>query len=162
MTSVQYQFKSKLGPIFLLASEKGLVGVYMEKQDVPMVRTLSNSDPAHKILRTAADQLKEYFQGKRKRFDLPLVLEGTTFQKKVWRELSKIPYGLTHTYKEIAQKIRHPRAVRAVGNANGKNRFCIILPCHRVIATNGTLGGYSYGLEVKRRLLKLESTEINL
>jgi methylated-DNA-[protein]-cysteine S-methyltransferase len=78
MTSVQYQFKSKLGPIFLLASEKGLVGVYMEKQDVPMVRTLSNSDPAHKILRTAADQLKEYFQGKRKRFDLPLVLEGTS------------------------------------------------------------------------------------
>ena len=101
-------------------------------------------------------QLEEYFDGRRKEFDIPIKLRGTEFQKKVWNELLKIPYGATVSYKDIAIKIGNPKACRAVGMANHNNPILIIVPCHRVINENKKLGGYALGLDLKRRLLELE------
>lgn len=101
-------------------------------------------------------QLEEYFDGRRKEFDIPIKLRGTEFQKKVWNELLKIPYGATVSYKDIAIKIGNPKACRAVGMANHNNPILIIVPCHRVINENKRLGGYALGLDLKRKLLELE------
>ena len=101
-------------------------------------------------------QLEEYFAGRRRGFDLPLDLRGTDFQKRCWQELLKIPHGETRSYAEIARAIGNPAAVRAVGLANGKNPIAIIVPCHRVIGSDGSLTGYGGGLDVKRQLLELE------
>ncbi|MFQ5445115.1 MAG: methylated-DNA--[protein]-cysteine S-methyltransferase, partial [Nitrospinales bacterium] len=99
-----------------------------------------------------------YFQGRLKKFTCPLDLRrGTPFQRKVWRALLTIPHGKTRSYRWVAQSIRNPKAVRAVGNANGKNPVSIIVPCHRVVQTNGQLGGYTGGVQIKRKLLDLES-----
>jgi methylated-DNA-[protein]-cysteine S-methyltransferase len=102
-------------------------------------------------------QLDDYFDGKRKSFELRLAPRGTAFQRRVWQELATIPYGATTTYAAIARSIGKPLAVRAVGAANGKNPLSIVVPCHRVIGKNGTLTGYAGGLASKRRLLELES-----
>ena len=112
------------------------------------------------IAEKAIKQLDEYFNGKRKAFDLPLSIEGTNFQKTVWEELLKIPYGETLSYKDIAVRIGNPKAARAIGGANNKNRIPIIIPCHRVIGKNGALVGYSNGPEIKEFLLNLESKYI--
>lgn len=101
-------------------------------------------------------QLEEYFDGRRKEFDIPIKLRGTEFQKKVWNELLKIPYGATVSYKDIAIKIGNPKACRAVGMANHNNPILIIVPCHRVINENKKLGGYALGLDLKMKLLELE------
>lgn len=101
-------------------------------------------------------QLEEYFDGRRKEFDIPIKLRGTEFQKKVWNELLKIPYGATVSYKDIAIKIGNPKACRAVGMANHNNPILIIVPCHRVINENKKLGGYALGLDLKKKLLELE------
>lgn len=108
------------------------------------------------LIKETKRQLDEYFEGKRKDFDIPTRLEGTDFQKKVWQELKKIPYGKTATYKEIAEAVGCPRGFRAVGLANNKNPISIIYPCHRVIGSNGSLTGYGGGLDVKEKLLALE------
>lgn len=105
----------------------------------------------------ASNQILEYLAGKRKTFDLPLNPEGTEFQKRVWEELKCIPYGQTRTYKEVAEALGNPKAMRAVGNANNKNPIPIIIPCHRVIGKNGNLVGYSGGLAIKEMLLSLEA-----
>lgn len=113
-----------------------------------------------KILLKAEKQLNEFFSGKRKKFDLPLKPEGTEFQKSVWNKLIEIPYGETLFYQELACKIKNPKAMRAVGSANGKNPIAIIIPCHRVIRKSGELGGYSAGgNKVKKWLLSLENAE---
>jgi methylated-DNA-[protein]-cysteine S-methyltransferase len=104
----------------------------------------------------ALSQLQKYLKGELKQFNCPLDLRGTPFQRKVWSRLSKIPYGKTRSYKEIARDIGHPRAFRAVGNANGANPIPLILPCHRVIESNGGLGGFGHGISVKRQLLEFE------
>ena len=109
-----------------------------------------------KVLNLAEKQLLEYFEGKRKKFDLPLKLKGTPFQEKVWNELLKIPYGETRTYREIAKNIENPKAARAVGMANHNNPISIVVPCHRVIGVNNRLVGYGLGLDKKRYLLDLE------
>lgn len=101
-------------------------------------------------------ELDEYFRGKRKTFDIPLKIEGTEFQKKVWNALLEIPYGETRSYLEIAKRIGNPKASRAVGMANHNNKIIIIIPCHRVIGSNKKLVGYAGGLDVKEKLLKLE------
>lgn len=101
-------------------------------------------------------QLQEYWSGQRKTFDFPYELRGTEFQKKVWAALETIPYGQTCTYGDIARMVGRPKAVRAVGAANGKNPMWIVVPCHRVVGSNGTLTGYAGGIEMKRRLLELE------
>ena len=103
-------------------------------------------------------QLKEYFSNKRKKFYVPLDIEGTKFQMKVWNELKKIPYGKTASYKDIAIAIGNVKAVRAIGRANGKNPVPIIIPCHRVIEHSGKLGGYSGGTGIKEKLLELEGS----
>lgn len=106
--------------------------------------------------RAARRQLTEYFRGTRRVFDLPLAPDGTVFQRAVWKALMAIPYGRTRSYSEIAQRVGRPRAVRAVGLANGRNPLPIVVPCHRVIGRDGTLVGYGGGLHVKRALLELE------
>ena len=108
------------------------------------------------LLKKAADQLTEYLDGTRREFDLPLAIEGTEFQTSVWKALLAIPYGETRSYGDIAQFIGNSKACRAVGMANNRNRIAIIVPCHRVIGTNGKLVGYGGGLELKERLLALE------
>ncbi|MBQ4040890.1 MAG: methylated-DNA--[Oscillospiraceae bacterium] len=108
------------------------------------------------VLDNAVSQLNEYFAGTRKSFDLPLKFDGTEFQNRVWRELQNIPYGKTISYKELAEKTGNIKACRAVGMANNKNPLPIIIPCHRVVGSNGKLTGYAGGLEVKKFLLELE------
>lgn len=104
----------------------------------------------------ALRQLREYFAGKRAEFDLPLAPKGTAFQRSVWRQLQEIPYGETISYGELARRVGNPKASRAVGSANGANPLPIVIPCHRVIAGNGTLGGFGGGLPTKQALLALE------
>jgi methylated-DNA-[protein]-cysteine S-methyltransferase len=113
------------------------------------------SDP---LLLEAVAQLQAYFDGKLRRFDLPLDLGGTEFQRRVWEQLVEIPYGETRTYAQVATAIGHPSATRAVGSANGQNPVAIIVPCHRVVRTGGGLGGYGGGLDAKRALLALEQS----
>ncbi len=108
------------------------------------------------VLEKTKQQLNEYFLCERKEFDIPLLTVGTDFQKSIWNALMKVPYGYTSTYLELAKEINNPKAVRAVANANGANSIGIIIPCHRIIGTNGELTGYAGGLPLKKRLLKLE------
>lgn len=110
----------------------------------------------NKLLETLGEQLNLYFSGALKTFDLPLDPQGTAFQKEVWQALQTIPYGTTWTYKDLAEAVNRPKGYQAVGQANGKNPIVILIPCHRVIAANRQLGGYSSGLENKRKLLTLE------
>lgn len=108
------------------------------------------------VLRECIRQLDEYFSGNRQDFSLPLATEGTHFQQSVWKALQTIPYGQTISYRQLAEKIGNPKACRAVGSANGRNPIAIIIPCHRVIAADHSLGGYAGGLDIKTRLLRLE------
>ena len=114
-------------------------------------------DSSSAVIEKAIVLLDEFFVGKRKKFDLPLLFVGTNFQKKVWSELLKIPYGKTVSYGEMASRIGMPRAVRAVANANGANAISIFVPCHRVIGSDGSLTGYGGGLAAKKKLLDLET-----
>ncbi|MDR0420082.1 MAG: methylated-DNA--[protein]-cysteine S-methyltransferase [Prevotellaceae bacterium] len=108
------------------------------------------------IIKKAASQLKEYFAGKRKTFDFPINPQGSEFQKQVWSALQNIPYGELRTYKQIAEEIGNAKAARAVGMANNKNPLPVIVPCHRVIGSNGKLTGYAYGLKMKEYLINIE------
>jgi len=112
------------------------------------------------LLLEVKKQLNEYFKGMRKEFELPLKLVGTDFQKKVWKQLKEIPYGDTFSYKEVAESISNDKAYRAVGNANNRNRIPIVIPCHRVIASNGKLGGYGGGVWRKKWLLQHEKDNL--
>jgi methylated-DNA-[protein]-cysteine S-methyltransferase len=114
------------------------------------------------VLDAAAEQLSEYFAGTRKSFTVPLDLVGTPFQLKAWYALADIPYGTTVSYAEQARRIGHPTAVRAVGAANGRNPVAIVLPCHRIIGSNGSLTGFGGGLDLKRRLLEHEAMQLRL
>jgi len=114
-------------------------------------------NPSNPLLRLAAEQLRAYFAGELRDFDLPLTMEGTEFQRRVWHALLDIPYGQTCSYSHIANVIGAPKAVRAVGAANGRNPIPIVVPCHRVIGASGSLTGYGGGLPLKKRLLALEA-----
>jgi len=142
---------SPVGLLLLAVSERGLVALEFDRGEVAAGWTESPKGTA-----PYARQLEEYFAGRRRRFDLPLDLRGTDFQKRCWQELLKIPYGETRSYADIARAIDNPAAVRAVGLANGQNPIAIIVPCHRVIGSDGSLTGYGSGLDVKRQLLELE------
>jgi methylated-DNA-[protein]-cysteine S-methyltransferase len=111
------------------------------------------------IINKAIEQLDEYLRGDRNKFDIPLLMVGTQFQKSVWNALMKVPYGLTSTYLQLAENVNNKKAVRAVANANGANAISLIIPCHRIIGSNGKLVGYAGGLPVKKRLLKLEQSD---
>lgn len=145
------------GPMILAATDEALLALVWDESDLdarglgPILK--GESEPMHRAER----QLGEYFQGKRKRFDIDLDPIGTDFQRKVWAELAKIPYGETRSYSDLARGVGNPAATRAVGSANGRNPLCIIVPCHRVVRASGDIGGYAGGLERKEFLLALES-----
>jgi len=144
-----------IGRLTLVASSKGLQQVIFGAKKLST--TTSASTKASDHLTQTERQLREYFAGKRKKFSVKLDISGTEFQESVWYALNKIAYGKTVSYAQQAKLVRKPKAFRAVGSANGKNPVAIILPCHRVIASNGTLGGYGGGLAIKRKLLALET-----
>ena len=146
---------SPLGKITLLANELGLLGVWFETH-TSLASDLGVHSPDQPILRLAASQLTEYFAGQRKSFTLPLAAVGTPFQQSIWHALEQIPFGTTASYLALARRIENPKAVRAVGSANGKNPISIIVPCHRVIGANGKLTGYAGGLDRKQWLLQHE------
>ena len=143
--------------IAVLASSKGIKKIFLnptkETTELTSATKLRSDDP---YLFGIFSQLEEYFAGTRKKFDVPLDLEGTDFQKKVWEELKKIPYGKTISYKTLAEKLGDVKSIRAVGKANGQNPIAIIIPCHRVIGSDGSLTGYAGGLDIKEKLLHLE------
>ncbi len=137
------------------------------KKDVVLRRVVKGLDAeivsqANDSIHRAKQQIDEYLQGSRTMFTFPIIMVGTPFQKQVWTELLKVPYGQTASYQDVAKRIGRPKAVRAVGTANGSNALALVIPCHRIIAANGSLGGYGAGLVVKKRLLALENTSKNL
>jgi methylated-DNA-[protein]-cysteine S-methyltransferase len=144
-----------IGRLTLVASSKGLRQVIFGAKKLSTTKSASIKASDH--LTQTERQLREYFAGKRKKFSVKLDISGTEFQESVWYALNKISYGKTVSYAQQAKLVRKPKAFRAVGSANGKNPVAIVLPCHRVIASNGTLGGYGGGLSIKRKLLALES-----
>jgi len=151
-------FDSPIGRLLLTSDGAALTGVYMEPSRKAQSTDGWAQDAAVAPLAATLRQLSEYFAGTRREFDLPLRLQGSTFQQRVWRELLDIPYGATWSYGQLARRIGNPSASRAVGLANGRNPISILVPCHRVIGADGSLTGYGGGLERKRWLLAHEGT----
>ncbi len=159
---------SPIGPLFLAASSQGLVALEFDarlpgQQSIrPNPRDLREEkkgfqfEPSSRVMQPYLSELEEYFAGKRREFTFPIDLRGTDFQLACWRALLAIPYGETRTYADIARAVGKPNAFRAVGMANNRNPIAIVVPCHRVIASDGSLCGYGGGLDVKRKLLELE------
>jgi methylated-DNA-[protein]-cysteine S-methyltransferase len=146
-----------VGRLTLITSENGLAAILWENDKPNRVHAKAVAENNHHpILLETEQQLQEYFEGNRETFSVPLDLIGTDFQKQVWYALATIPYGETRNYTQIAEQIGNPKAVRAVGAANGRNPISIILPCHRVIGASGALTGFAGGLEIKARLLSME------
>ncbi|HAS8475547.1 TPA: methylated-DNA--[protein]-cysteine S-methyltransferase [Vibrio vulnificus] len=150
------QFSSPFGLVTVQANDQGLLGIWFE-QHTTLPTELGCDAASHPVISETRQQLEQYFSGQRQQFDLPLAAQGTEFQQKVWQALTLIPYGQTCSYQDLANAIGNPKAVRAVGLANGKNPISIVVPCHRVIGKNGKLTGYAGGLERKQQLLALES-----
>src|SRR5713101_8385524 len=162
MSVIHYTtMESPVGPLLLAGDERGLRFVNFEastRAKPAQPDWIEDRSPFAEVIR----QLRAYFGGELRDFDLPLVLEGTEFQLRVWRSLRAIPYGETRSYSEIAKRIGRPKAVRAVGLANASNPIPIIVPCHRVIGSNGHLTGFGGGLPNKKKLLALECRQMNL
>ena len=150
---------SPVGILRLTASVRGLRSIEVVRGSKMKRETVPRTG-AGAIVRQAEQELREYFAGRRRTFTVKLDLEGTEFQRKAWQAMRKIPFGETISYGEQARKVGKPKAYRAVGSANGKNPIPIIVPCHRVLASDGSLGGYSLGLSMKRRLLALEGVSV--
>lgn len=148
-------YASPIGVVEIIGTDESIFSIMFTEQDKPL--DLIN-DHTTKVLIDCYTQLDEYFQGKRHEFTFPYIFEGTEFQKNVWSALLKIPYAEIGNYKEIAASIANEKAVRAVGNANGKNKLSIVIPCHRIIGSNGKLTGYAGGLWRKEWLLQHERT----
>ena len=164
-TDGSLEMNSPVGRLLLVASSGGLTHVlFLDRPGGPppsSLRPIGDDTPAAaRILANAKRQLGEYFAGKRRTFDLPLAPAGTAFQMAVWRGLREIPWGETRSYGDIARRIGRPRAVRAVGAANGANPISIVVPCHRVIGHDGRLTGFGGGLPAKRTLLELEGARL--
>jgi methylated-DNA-[protein]-cysteine S-methyltransferase len=153
MTTFYANMPSPVGQLLLTASDDGLTGIYL-----PGERREPEPDWELDPPRFAGciEQLDEYFAGDRVDFSLPLAAPGTPFQHEVWEELAGITYGTTITYTDLARRVGRPRSIRAVGGANGRNPICIVVPCHRVVGVDGSLTGYSAGVESKRWLLDFE------
>ena len=153
---MQYRtIDSPIGPLLLAADDHGLRFVWFSRGR-KAVQPERAWEPDRGLLKEPVKQLIEYFEGKRREFEIPLAPHGTAFQQQVWRALCDIPYGETTSYGELAKRIGNPNAVRAVGLANGSNPIAIVIPCHRVIGSNGSLVGYGGGLPIKQALLALE------
>ncbi len=165
METIYYSYFNSpfLRKVFVASTERGVCFVDFVRTEKAFLKRLKERFPG-KIVRddrrnrNVLNQLKRYLKGELQRFDCKLDFRGTPFQKKVWSALAKIPYGRTRSYRDIAQAIGHPKAFRAVGTANGRNSIPLILPCHRVIESNGGLGGFGHGVKVKKQLLDFEKT----
>jgi len=163
-------FETKLGPMYACATKQGICMLEFSGKHTPEteLKILSKKLQANVILGDSKyftplkQQLDEYFEGSRKDFDIPLVLIGTDFQKEVWTELLRIPYGTTRSYKQQAIALNNLEAIRAVAGANGMNKISIIIPCHRVIGEDGSLTGYGGGLWRKKKLLDIEQSQLKL
>jgi methylated-DNA-[protein]-cysteine S-methyltransferase len=147
-------YRSEIGPIEIVGHQKGILTTTFGEKEFSPDRNLPE------CMTQCLRQLAEYFKGQRQKFSVPLLLQGTDFQKSVWRQLKKIPFGRTASYGDIARAIGNPRAFRAVGNANNKNPIPILIPCHRVIGSDGQLVGFGGGLWRKRWLLRHERSLI--
>ena len=150
----QVHIKTPLGVTLIEGDENGIAKIWVLNDDVPV----SNSIPD--VLQNAVKQMEEYFEGKRNTFDFPLNPQGTDFQKKVWKALLEIPFGKTTSYQELSIQLGDVKAIRAVASANGKNPLWIVVPCHRVIGSDGSLTGYAGGLWRKKWLLEHETPPI--
>ncbi|CAH6835340.1 Methylated-DNA--protein-cysteine methyltransferase [Vibrio chagasii] len=148
-------YDSPLGTVTLQANEQGLLGVWFETHTTKP-EDLGIQEDSFPIFQSVKDQFDRYFAGEAIQFDVPIAAKGTPFQQSVWHALTTIPYGETWSYAQLADAIGNPKAVRAVGLANGKNPVSVIVPCHRVIGKNGKLTGYAGGVERKQRLLAIE------
>lgn len=148
-----FMYETIIGRIGIAEKDNGIARVYFGTDRIADGIEVVETE----LISEAASQLREYLDGRRREFSLPLSPSGTDFMKDVWRQLQEIPYGSTASYKEVAERIGRPRAVRAVGRANNLNPIPIFIPCHRVIGSNGKLVGYAGGLDLKKHLLDLES-----
>lgn len=157
-------YNSPIGELGIVENGDGITDIYTENEIEDKEKLIKDKNyilEETSLILKAHTELEEYFKGERKEFTIHLSPEGTEFQKKVWQELMKIPYGETRSYKDIAMKIGKPTAARAVGMANNKNRMLIVIPCHRVIGQNGSLVGYASGVDMKKYLLELEKNYKN-
>ncbi len=154
MTTATYTMPltTSVGRLTLESDGDVLIGIWLPNTTA---KSRGKGDDAPPVLKETATQLEEYLAGERTEFDVPMELDGTDFQRSVWRELCRIPYGETISYGELARRVGRPNGPRAVGQANGRNPIPIIVPCHRVLASNG-IGGYGGGLPLKRALLAVE------
>ena len=151
----QYSYETILGPVTFVEEDGALLAISTHRSFEGMVQETS-------LIKEAHFQFSEYLKGERKEFDIPFRMKGTKFQKQVWTALCEIPYGETRSYKQIAEAIGNPKAVRAVGMANNRNPLLVVVPCHRVIGANGQLVGYAGGLDKKEFLLRLENPNFSL
>ena len=147
-------YNSPAGTLSITASDSGIT----EIKFVPEADQNTNAEPCNSVLNDCISQLQEYFSETRKTFSIQLDPQGTPFQKEVWKELQKIPFGKTISYLELAKKLGNEKKIRAVGGANGKNPIAIVIPCHRVIGSDGSLTGYAGGMDKKRWLLQFEGS----
>jgi methylated-DNA-[protein]-cysteine S-methyltransferase len=155
---IRYCFTpSSLGNVLLVANGDALCGVYFDDQKyLPPIDPAWEEDDRSEVLRAARRELDQYFAGSRKVFDLPLAPNGTSFQRAVWNAIAQVPWGKTLTYAELASRAGHPGSARAAGAATGRNPLSIIVPCHRIVGSDGSLTGYAGGLDRKQKLLALE------
>ena len=151
------QFETPQGTMLATATDNGLAGVYFKGQKHFPKQRDWRRDARHPVLRQAKRELAEYFAGRRKRFDVALDPQGSVFQRSIWKAISKVGFGRTLTYGELAQRAGHPGSARAAGAATGRNPLSIIVPCHRIMGADGSLTGYAGGLSRKRALLEFES-----
>ncbi len=159
-TSYTFLKTSLLGELLLVANKTQLTGIYFaDRGHTPAIRRDWVRNAGHPVLKKTARELEDYLAGKRQTFSVSIQGHGTSFQRKVWKQIGKIPFGQTVTYSELARRAGSPRAVRAAGTATGSNPLGIVIPCHRVIGKDGALRGYAGGLERKRRLIELESAD---
>ena len=151
------RYESPLGPMFATAEEDGITHIeFVGAKYAPEARADWIEDPQAPDLAACGMQLAEYFAGKRTEFDLPLAPQGSDFQQRVWREIARVPYGKTISYGELAARAGAPGQARAAGAATGRNPVSLVIPCHRIVGSDGSLTGYAGGLERKRELLELE------
>lgn len=155
-----FRTSSPVGPLFLAASAKGLVRLEFDGRAMKIDSKAIELRESKRAIAPYLRELNDYFAGERREFSIPLDLRGTDFQLACWRALLAIPYGETRSYGDIARAIGHPQAFRAVGMSNNRNPVAIVVPCHRVIASGGSLCGYGGGLDIKRTLLDLESGQV--
>jgi methylated-DNA-[protein]-cysteine S-methyltransferase len=156
MTKISVMYDSPVGPLLIEAMDDAITALlFKEEKDIRQLT--SNATANSKLINNCIQQLNEYFDGTRRQFDFPFQQNGTPFKQKIWLALTQIPYGQTISYMEVSKRTGDVKAIRAVGTTNGKNQLSILVPCHRVIGSNGTLTGYAGGLWRKQWLLKHEA-----